>query len=300
MHIRRNVVLKGYITKYSVFAINALKQKYAYRFKALMWSLSTLFNMLVQYYLWKSVYLELNGNFMGVAQNNYLTYISFGVVFHNMTSCMENMNIAEDIKTGNISMNLSKPLNYKMMVFFRHIGSKVGEIIGLVPLIAVAFILAGCKSMSLRGVLFFGVSTVLAIILSFLFSYLIGILTFWTINYWGLQFFSNSIMGMFSGQLVAINFYIEMGKGAEFITSGLSILHHPWVILCFNILGKIAYCLPFQSMYYTPMSILSGIIGEPSDIWFHIFLQFFWIIFLNMLIHMLWNKAQKKITIYGG
>lgn len=190
----------SYISKYSVFAINALKQKYAYRFKALMWSFSTLFNMLVQYYLWKSVYLELNGNFMGVAQNDYLTYISFGVVFYNITSCMENMNIAEDIKTGNISMNLSKPLNYKAMVFFRHIGSKAGEAIGLVPLIAVAFILTGCKSMSLLGVLFFGVSTVLAIILFFLFSYLMGILTFWTTNYWGLQFFTNSIMGLCTGQ----------------------------------------------------------------------------------------------------
>ena len=129
--------------------------------------------------------------------------------------------------------------------------------------------------MSLLGVLFFCISTILAIILFFLFSYLMGILTFWTINYWGLQFFANSIMGLFSGQLVAINFYIELGKGTEFITSGLSFLHHPGVIMCFNILGKIAYCLPFQSMYYTPMSILAGIIGEPSDMLFHIFLLFF-------------------------
>lgn len=290
----------SYLSKYSVFAVNALKQKYTYRFKALMWSFSTLFNMLVQYYLWKSVYLELNGTFMGVAQNNYLTYISFGVVFYNITSCMENMNIAEDIKTGSISMNLSKPLNYKMMVFFRHIGSKMGEAIGLVPLVVVAFVLTGCKSMSLLGVFFFGVSTVLAIILFFLFSYLMGILTFWTTNYWGLQFFANSIMGLFSGQLVAISFYIELGKGTEFVTSSLSFLHHPGFMMCFKILGKIAYCLPFQSMYYTPMSILSGIIGKPSDILFHIFLQFFWIVCLNALIHILWNKAQKKITIYGG
>ena len=57
-----------YISKYSAFTTNALKEKYTYRFKALMWSLSTLFNMLVQYYLWRSVYEEVNGNFLGVTQ----------------------------------------------------------------------------------------------------------------------------------------------------------------------------------------------------------------------------------------
>ncbi len=69
--------------------MDVLKQKYAYRFKALMWSFSILFNMFVRYYLWKLLCLELNGNFMGVAQNEYLTYISFGVVFYNIISCME-------------------------------------------------------------------------------------------------------------------------------------------------------------------------------------------------------------------
>lgn len=91
-----------------------------------MWSLSTLFNMLVQYYLWKSVYEKTNRTFMGVSQANYLIDISFGVVFCNITSCMENMNIAEDIKSGNIAMNLCKPINYKTMIYFRHIGSKLG------------------------------------------------------------------------------------------------------------------------------------------------------------------------------
>lgn len=290
----------GYISKYSAFAINALKQKYTYRFKALMWSFSTLFNMLVQYYLWKTIYFELNGTFMGIARNNYLTYISFGVVFYNITSCMENMNIAEDIKTGNISINLTKPLNYKMLVFFRHIGSKVGEAISLLPLIVIAFVLTGYTSMSLLDVLFFGVSTILAMILFFLFSYLMGILTFWTTNYWGLQFFTNSIMGLFSGQLVAINFYIEVGKGVNFATNSLSFLHHPEFIMCFNILGKVAYCLPFQSMYYTPMAILSGLVHGRVTMTVHIFLQIFWIFCLNAVIHIVWNQAQKKIIIYGG
>lgn len=48
----------NWLSRYGVFALNALKEKYAYRFKALMWSLSTLFNMPVQYFLWKTIYAE--------------------------------------------------------------------------------------------------------------------------------------------------------------------------------------------------------------------------------------------------
>lgn len=58
------------ISKYSAFTINALKEKYTYRFKVLMWYLSTLFNMLAQYYLWKSVYEEINGSFLGVSRDD--------------------------------------------------------------------------------------------------------------------------------------------------------------------------------------------------------------------------------------
>lgn len=289
-----------YVSKYSIFASNALKQKYAYRFKAVMWSLSTLFNMLVQYYLWKSVYEEINGVFLGVSQTNYLVYICFGVVFYNITSCMENMNIAEDIKSGNIAMNLCKPINYKIMVFFRHIGAKAGEIIGLIPLIAVAFFLTGNALLHVANLGVFIISTVLAFLLIFTFSYIIGLVTFWTTNYWGVQFFTNSIMGLFSGQLVAINFYLEIGAGLQNVNSNWEFFHNPAVIAFFNTLGTLAYCLPFQSMYYTPMSILSGIINKPKEIIMHIFLQLFWLLILNGIVYSMWKRAQKKITIYGG
>ncbi|HAU87623.1 MAG TPA: hypothetical protein DCW90_19670 [Lachnospiraceae bacterium] len=287
--------------KYSAFTSNALKEKYAYRFKALMWSLSTLFNMLVQYYLWKSIYEEVNGPFMGVAKGNYLIYISFGVVFYNITSCMENMNIAEDIKSGNISMNLTKPINYKIMVLFRHIGSKAGEAIGLIPLLIVAFLLTNHVG-TISGTQFiaFLVSTVLAFFLVFSFSYIIGLVTFWTTNYWGVQFFTNTIMGLFSGQLVAINFYIELGKGLMDFTGKLAFIQSHAFVSFFHVLGIVAYCLPFQSMYYTPMSLLSGMINKPQDIAIHLLLQVFWLVVLNGIICIMWNRAQKKITILGG
>lgn len=288
------------VSKYSAFTTNAIKEKYTYRFKALMWSMSTLFNMLIQYFLWQSIYKEVDGKFMGIDKESYLLYITFGVVFYNLTSCMENMNIAEDIKSGNISMNLLKPIDYKTMVLFRHIGSKIGEIIGLIPLLIIAVLLVGNVKFNLGVICLFLISMILAFFIVFLFSYIIGMLTFWTTNYWGIQFLTNALTGLFSGQLVAINFYIELGKGSSIFNSTLTFLHTKGFISFFQVLGIMAYCLPFQSMYYTPMSILSGIISGPKSIFFHIMLQIFWIFALSIIVNIMWKAAQKKITILGG
>lgn len=289
------------LSKYEAFAFNALKEKYAYRFKSVMWSLSTLFNMLVQYFLWKTIYAESSGAaFMGIEEKKYMIYISFGVVFYNITSCMENMIIAEDIKSGNIAMNLCKPISYKTMVFFRHIGGKLGEIFGLIPLIFVAVLLSGSAICIDIKMIFSIISIIIAFFLAFTFSYIIGLITFWTTNYWGIQFLANSIMGLFSGQLVSISFYKEIGKGLINFNTGIQIFQNPIFTDFFWILGKIAYMLPFQSMYYTPMSIFSGIISEPKKIVGHILLQCLWLLILTIVSHIMWKKAQKRISILGG
>lgn len=289
-----------YMAKYSVFTTNAIKEKYAYRFKAIMWSLSTLFNMLIQYYLWKSIYSEINGDFMGIRQGNYMVYITFGVVFYNLTSCMENMNISEDIKSGNISMNLLKPISYKSMVFFRHMGSKIGEMIGLLPLFAIAILLTGRNEWNIILILCFICSTLLAFLLIFLFTYIMGLLTFWTTNYWGIQFLTNALTGLFSGQLFAINFYTELGNGTQIFNTTLDFIHAPGFRIFFAFFGKMAHCLPFQGMYYTPMSILSGIVKTPLDIAWHLAVQAGWIIILSIFSQIMWKAAQRKITILGG
>ncbi len=289
------------IYKYGAFTSNALKRKYTYRFQSFMWSLSMLFNMLVQYYLWKSIYAETSGEFMGMLEQKHMIYICLGSILYNIISCMENMNIAEDIKTGNIVMSLCKPLDYKIMVFFRHLGSKIGEILGIIPIIIIIILrFIDCRFITLYNICFFIISMILAMILFFLFSYIMGILTFWTINYWGIQFFCNTIIGLCSGQLIAINFYLEIGKGKHIYINGAGFFNNSFITFFFGILGKIAYCLPFQSMYHTPMSILSGMFKDTNIIIFHIILQVFWIIFLSVVINVLWFKAQRKIEIYGG
>lgn len=286
------------ILKYGAFTNNAIKQKYAYRFKAVMWSLSTLFNMLVQYFLWKTVFEDSGSSFMGVTKGEYLIYICFGVVFYNLTSCMENMTIAEEIKTGNIAMNLTKPVNYKKLVLFRHFGNKIGELIGLIPLIFVACLLSGSNVKIDVNMICFFISAIFAFYLIFLFAYIIGLFTFWTTNYWGLQFFVNALMGLFSGQLVSISFYLGIGRGDY--NSTIRFLNNPIFMGAFKSLGKVAYALPFQSMYYTPMSILSGINGDLKVVIIHMLIQVFWVVILSLLAKLIWIKAQKKISILGG
>lgn len=288
------------LSKYYAFSSNAIKEKVAYKFKAIMWALSTTFNMLIQYFLWWAIYSETEGSFLGVDEKSYLAYIAFGVIFYNITYCMENMNIAEDIKTGNICMSMLKPFNYKLMVLFRHIGNKIGELIGLVLIFVIVCFIIGTFSVKFQIMLYFIISSILAFYIAFIFSYIIGLITFWTTNYWGVQFLVGSLSGLFSGQMLAINFYTELGKGTSVLTNILPSIDTNKLEIFFRTLATIAYSLPFQSMYYTPMAILTGIINTPKSIGSHLMLQVVWIIVLDFIANIMWKKAQKKITILGG
>lgn len=117
---------------------------------------------------------------------------------------------------------------------------------------------------------------------------------------WGVQFLVGSLSGIFSGQMLAINFYTKLGKEATTLASVLPLLDYDKLTVFFRDLGIMAYCLPFQSMYYTPISILTGIIDTPEKIIFNIMLQVMWLIVLNLIADIMWKVAQKKITILGG
>ena len=284
---------------YSAFSENAFKERYAYRFASFIWSLSMIFNMLIQYFIWCAIYSETDGFFLGVSESSYIVYIAIGAIFYAVIGCSSNMDIASEVQSGDIAMNLIKPFNYKFMCFFRHVGARIADIIGLIPVfIAIIFFVGDFKIDALTFLLFI-FSSVLAFFVSFLFCYVAGMVAFWTVNYWGVHMCITNLSGIFSGQLMALNFYTDVGKLQDSSVM-YTFLSSPVVVTLFQVVGILAYCLPFQSMFYTPMSIFSGIITSPESIAIHIGIQVFWIVFLNFLSHWIWKQAQKKITIFGG
>lgn len=285
--------------KYSGFVENAIKQKYAYKFKSFMFSISSVIFMLIQYYLWKAIFESNGGMLYNIGLKQYISYIGMGLVVENITLCPQDLVVGEEVKSGSVAINLLKPFSYGKMVFARHIGEKVGELVSLIPVFLLIVLGTGVNYVSCVTFLQFLLSLFLALIIAFLACYFTGLMAFWATNCWGLHFLRKSLTFLFSGHVIAIEMLFQAAK-SDMTNIPLPLISKELAKGFFCILGHISYLLPFQTMYYTPTAIYTGIISGHKKVLLHILLQVFWIIFMLLLISFIWKKAQDKITILGG
>ncbi|HSK88615.1 MAG TPA: hypothetical protein VK880_09675, partial [Anaerolineales bacterium] len=125
------------------------------------------------------------------------------------------------------------------------------------------------------GLAIFPFSLILAYLLSFCFDYFIGLLGFYTESVWGLSITKEIIITVLSGGLIPLQFFPEAVQ-------------------------KILLWLPFQAIYYTPLTM----VAKPNLGWGTFLpmlgVQLFWVIALFTLTRLFYNQAVKVLRISGG
>ena len=120
----------------------------------------------------------------------------------------------------------------------------------------------------------FLVSLVLSFLVFFHISFLLGTLTIVTLDIRSISWAYYSMVAFFSGQVVPLWLFPEF-------------------------LRKLSEVLPFQAIYYIPMSIyiqrLSGSTALQG-----LGLQAFWALVLALLARWAWSQVHKRLTVQGG
>lgn len=230
--------------------------------------------MVVVYYIWKVIYST--GNFSvleGFTLSEMIAYIilSFGTsqAINNGTVWI----IASEVRDGTIVMNLIKPINYHLRIFFGVLGDTL--LMFVLMLLPASIILS---ALSIGGgvvnTVLFVISLFLSIVIGFLFDFLFGMLAFYIQNLWGIGFGKIAIVRLFSGAMIPLAFFPDaIQRFLEF--------------------------LPFKSMVYTPIMIFLG--KYHSNELVYVFAQqLFWIGIFAILNYMSWKKAINRLTIQGG
>lgn len=286
------------IYRYSGFVSNAMKEVFAYKFRALIQVVSTILFMFIQYYLWKIVFLSNGGEIQGISSEQYISYIAMGLVINQLTVCYQDFYIGDEVKDGNIAMSLLKPFSFRRMIFARHVGDLTGGLIQLIPAIIAASLISKVKIGSAIIFVKFCISIALAQGIVFLFVYGMGIVTFWITNQWGLYILREHIRKIFSGEIIALGLLLKISNDMN-INLPFSFISAEAVQGIFKTIAYISYCLPFQAMYYTPTAIYTGMI-KAENINVYILIQLFWLIVMYFFTTFMWKKATKKISILGG
>jgi ABC-2 type transport system permease protein len=238
---------------------------------------STFVMMYTAHWLWRVLYTQ-RPNAFGINIEQMITY---GVLAMLLEMALRPGNwvqyyMMEKVRTGQIAMDLIKPLDFHLHMLAQNVGEVLFflTVLGL-PCYLFGYLLLGLQLPSdlLHGLLFL-ISLVLAYLVLFSLSFLLGLLPLFAVRvdnvFWAYQ----AIVRFFSGSLVPL-----------------------WLFPA--ALAKVAALLPFQAVFAIPLTIYIGKLPQ-GELLAAMGLQLFWVLALAGLGRLLWNRAHSTLVMQGG
>jgi ABC-2 type transport system permease protein len=255
-----------------------LQSNLAYRVNYLTRTLFSFIPLFAMLSLWRTIYANHGAADSGYTQAQMIFYYLLVAVVDVLTAVNEDdWQIAADIREGNISQFLLKPVDYlwyRLCLFFS----------GRIAFIAVAAIpLAGfifcfrhwvLPPASVTALWVFPCSLVLTALLQFFISYGMAMLAFW---------------------LLEISTFIFILFAFEYLASG----HLFPVDLLPSGVRHLLYLTPFPYQLYFPVSIYLGK-SAGADLWRGLAVQFLWVIAAYGFARWMWRRGIRKYSAFGG
>lgn len=288
-------IFKNFI-KYKSFVKAGLMTMLAYKGSFFAWVLTNLLNTILISFLWYAIYNQDNPNIYQYNEfgermlNNFtlpqmITYLLITLVTTQLIfgSSSSFDNVSEDIKEGNIAMQLIKPINYRIRLLSNSFGSMLGTFfIIVIPISTIEIVTLGSIfgfgklffSFNWYNILFGFISAIISLIIYDTLDFIIAQLTFFTGASFGLYLLKASIIEFLSGSLIPLAFFPS------------------WAQSFINF-------LPFAGIISIPNLILMGnftLIHALKNI----LLQIIWMIIMILIAKFTFSKSCKHVISIGG
>lgn len=184
--------------------------------------------------------------------------------------------LQEKVRTGDISLELMRPFDVPLRYLFADLGSVAFYMItALLPLYMIIFIFLDLAlPSSILTWVFFVLSGFLGFLIRYCIEMTFGLLTFFLVETGGIEDIFYFAMSLLSGSVIPLWFFP-------------------------NWLETIATYLPFQTIFFMPISIfIEETTGNQILIFFAI--QLFWLIVCYGVLRLVWHKASQKVVVQGG
>jgi ABC-2 type transport system permease protein len=256
-----------------------IQNNLTYRFNYLTRTLFSFIPLFAMLSLWRTIYAgKGQGSALGgYTQAEMICYYMVAVVDVLTAVNEDDWQIAADIREGNISQFLLKPIDYlwyRLCLFF---SGRVAFIsMASLPLAVFIFCFRGYAALPAGGAASaaFAVSLVLTALLQFFISYTMAMLAFW---------------------MLEISTFIFILFAFEYIASG----HLFPLDLLPPALQHALYFTPFPSMLSTPIGIYMGKISG-AGIWRGLLMQLLWLLLAYGLARFAWRRGIRKYAAFGG
>jgi ABC-2 type transport system permease protein len=257
-----------------------IQSNLTYRVNYLTRTLFSFIPLFAMLSLWRTIYAE-NGTghqLSGYTQAQMIFYYMMVAIVDVFTAVNEDdWQIAADIREGNISQFLLKPVDYlwyRLCLFFS--GRLTFVMMAGVPLAVFVFCFRSYfvpPASGLALAAFVG-SLALTALLQFFLSYAMAMLAFW---------------------ILEISTFIFILFAFEYLASG----HLFPLDMLPPALQHVLWFTPFPSMLYVPISIYMGKLAG-NGIALGLLTQLFWVLVMYALARFMWRRGIKHYSAFGG
>jgi ABC-2 type transport system permease protein len=225
-------------------------------------------------FFWQAVYSNV-ATIGGLDLQTTLTYILLAQVFLPLNNTDMIFEMGYNLREGGIAHVLLRPLDLEFSYYVQSFAKLAVDLILQIPLMLVAtFIFHLQWPSDPRVWAAFIVAAILGHSVLFFFDFILGCLTFYTTEVWGLGVLVFGIGLFLSGSLIPL----------AMLPPGLQ---------------NLVYALPFAQALYVPLSLLSGIepLSAAPRLWL---IQAAWLVGLLILSRLVFKVAVRKVTVQGG
>jgi ABC-2 type transport system permease protein len=183
--------------------------------------------------------------------------------------------IQERVHEGTIALDLARPVPFLGQLLAHQLGATASYLPFVLLAVPLALVLGGfVLPASLSAGLLYLLSLALGYLVSVLLGMLLGLVSFWTLQTWGVIAIYDYTNQFFTGALVPLWFFPT------------------W-------LRQVADLLPFQAQTFIPLSIYIGQVPA-HEIPAALGIQLGWVVALFALTWIVWQRAMRRVVIQGG
>lgn len=258
----------------SLLKLNFIKS-FQYRGSMIINFFGAFIALFVEISLWLALF-RVNPVVKSTTFNDMINYMALTALLSLFSMAGPGYMLSERISNGSISTDFIRPYNLKLYLLSQSLGNNTFYFLTFtLPVYTVVLLIYGIKfQFTLSSFIIFIISVINGSIISFFYSYILGMFPFWLQSTWYIRWVESAFFNLFAGSFVPLWFYP-------------------------HILNKISYYLPFRYITYEPIAFYLGRTNITSMIGV-IKMQILWIVILVTLEAFLWRKAQKRIMVYGG
>lgn len=233
-----------------------------------------LIELVVLIFIWGAVFRE-TPNFGNYTFPTMLTYLVLAKFFHFATRGNTARLMGDEIKEGELSQYLIKPVSYLKWWFSYTLAERIFEIAVRISIIVSAFCLFPLifSMPSLNNLLLFLIFIPVALVMNIFINYLIASLAFWVNDVRLFEVFLGLTINFLAGSLMPIDVFPG------------------W-------LKAISYLLPFQYTMYFPIKIYLGQISTIDGLQ-GLFVGLTWFFIIALINKVVWKRGLRQYEAVG-